>query len=125
MQEQVLFRLFLIMWLVGVPTSLGVIAVFAFNQEFFAVRREVRNGMYSPFAYLLASTAIQLPMMLILAAGAISISVSGRGGAGRAGRQVPWATKNGRDPTVDVGGSPERSPAPHPQLSLRRGRRRR
>lgn len=78
-QEQVLFRLFLIMWLVGVPTSLGVIAVFAFNQEFFAVRREVRNGMYSPFAYLLASTAIQLPMMLILAAGAISISAYGIG----------------------------------------------
>ena len=61
-QEQVLFRMFLIMWHVGVPSSLGVITVFAYNQEFNAVKREVKNGMYSPLSYLLTNTIIQIPM---------------------------------------------------------------
>jgi hypothetical protein len=37
-QDQVISRLFLFMWHVGVPTSLGVVAVFAYNVEFNSVK---------------------------------------------------------------------------------------
>jgi ABC-type multidrug transport system ATPase subunit len=45
-QEQVLNRLWLTMWLVGVPSSLGVIGVYAFNEEFKTLRKGVKNGMF-------------------------------------------------------------------------------
>ena len=44
------------MWLVGVPAALGVVSTFALNGEVQAVRREVRDGMYHPVAYVLAHT---------------------------------------------------------------------
>eukprot|EP00293_Proteomonas_sulcata_P015920 CAMPEP_0184298722 /NCGR_PEP_ID=MMETSP1049-20130417/9474_1 /TAXON_ID=77928 /ORGANISM="Proteomonas sulcata, Strain CCMP704" /LENGTH=616 /DNA_ID=CAMNT_0026608939 /DNA_START=77 /DNA_END=1927 /DNA_ORIENTATION=+ len=74
-QEQALYRLWLILWTVGVPTNLGVIAVFVFNQEFIALKREIRDGMFSPFAYLFSNFVLQLPLMLIMGIAAIGISV--------------------------------------------------
>ena len=66
-QEQVLNRLWFQMWLVGVPSSLGVIAVYAFNEEFKALTKEVKNGMFSIWAFLLTSFSLQVPIMLLLA----------------------------------------------------------
>lgn len=40
-QEQATPKLFLLMWHVGVPTNLAIIGVYAFNSEFFAIKREV------------------------------------------------------------------------------------
>lgn len=61
------------MWLVGVPAALGVVSTFALNGEVQAVRREVRDGMYHPVAYVLAHTSLQLPMMVFLAISAIGV----------------------------------------------------
>jgi hypothetical protein len=73
-QEKLIFRLFLIMWHVGVPTALGVVAVFAYNTEFNSVRKEVKNGLYRPMSYILANTVIQLPFMVILSMCTMTVS---------------------------------------------------
>eukprot|EP00961_Rhodomonas_salina_P263591 3562368-Rhodomonas_salina.1 len=76
-QDQVLYRMFLCMWCIGVPSSLGVVAVYAFNAEFFAIKREVKDGMYSPIAYLTANTILQIPLMFILSVSAIGVGSYG------------------------------------------------
>eukprot|EP00039_Didymoeca_costata_P007507 m.100634 g.100634 ORF g.100634 m.100634 type:complete len:545 (+) comp13715_c1_seq2:2-1636(+) len=72
-QDQVLNKVWLIIWFVGVPTNMGVIAVWAYNSEFKAIRREVKNGMVSPLAYLGANTLIQLPVMFAFGLFALGI----------------------------------------------------
>ena len=72
-QEQVFARMWLVMWFLGVPTSLGVVATYVANEEFFAIKREVKNGMVHPVAYLLANSLIQIPFMIILSLFAMSI----------------------------------------------------
>ncbi len=64
---QVLNRLWLLMWLCGVPTSMGVVAVFSYNDEFSTVLKEVKNGMYRMSSFLLASFVLQVPAMFVLA----------------------------------------------------------
>lgn len=72
-QEQVLNRLWFSMWMVSVPSSLGVIGVYAFNEEYKGVKKEVKNGMYDISAFLLSCFILQIPVMLILATFAIGI----------------------------------------------------
>jgi len=72
-QEQLVSRMFLIMWFIGVPAMLGVVSTFALNGEVQAVRREVRDGMYHPVAYVLAHTTLQMPMMILFAISAIGV----------------------------------------------------
>ena len=55
---------------------IGVIAVYAYNVESFSIRREIKNGMIHPAAYLISNLVIQLPLLLI--ASIFAISVSGR-----------------------------------------------
>ena len=38
---------------------MGAVAVFALNHEFLAVRREIKNGSYSPWAYLISNFLFQ------------------------------------------------------------------
>lgn len=66
-QEQVLNRLWLCMWLCGVPTSFGVVAVYAFAEEFKTINKEVKNGMYRLSTYLGAAFVLQIPAMVLLA----------------------------------------------------------
>lgn len=72
-QDQVLNRLWLSMWFAGVPTSMGVIAVYAYAEEFTMVKKEVKNGMYALSSYLIASFLLQMPAMFVLAIFAIGI----------------------------------------------------
>lgn len=72
-QEQVFNHLWMLTWFMGVPTSLGVVGVFAFNDEFKSIQKEVKNGMYSSWAYLLSSLVLQLPMLFILAIFAVGV----------------------------------------------------
>merc|ERR1719231_1760429 len=65
-QEKILNRLWLSMWLTGVPTSFGVVAVFAFADEFKSICKEVKNGMYRLSGYLLSAFLIQIPAMFLL-----------------------------------------------------------
>mmetsp|Transcript_48887 Transcript_48887/g.122168 ORF Transcript_48887/g.122168 Transcript_48887/m.122168 type:complete len:708 (+) Transcript_48887:404-2527(+) len=73
-QDQVTPRMFLCMWFLGVPTSMGVIAVFALNQEFYEIKRELKNGFYHPLSYLVSNTVIQLPYMFLLALASFGVS---------------------------------------------------
>jgi hypothetical protein len=73
-QDQVLNRMFVAMWYAGVPANLGVIAVFALNFEFHAIKDEVKDGMYSPGAYVIAHTLLQIPLMFVMAVFALGVS---------------------------------------------------
>mmetsp|Transcript_19713 Transcript_19713/g.49424 ORF Transcript_19713/g.49424 Transcript_19713/m.49424 type:complete len:298 (+) Transcript_19713:1-894(+) len=76
-QDQVLARVWLCLWHLGVPTNLAVVAVYAYNEEYFAIRREVKNGMLSPVAYMVANFGIQVPLMIIMSVFALSVSAYG------------------------------------------------
>ena len=76
-QNQALQRMWYLIWIVGVPSNMGVIATYAYNVEFQAIKREARNGMVNPLAYLAANFVLQLPMMLLLAMCAISVGAYG------------------------------------------------
>ena len=53
-------RMFLAEWFMAVPSCMGACAVFALNHEFLAVRREIKNGAYSPWAYLIGNAVFQV-----------------------------------------------------------------
>lgn len=78
-QEQATNKLMLSMWFVGVPACMGVVAVFSMNQEFAAVKREVKDGAYSVMSYGLASTLVQIPIMFVLGVFALAVSAYGIG----------------------------------------------
>jgi len=63
---QAQFRLFFLWWVLCVPISLDLITVFLLNLELKTVKTEVKNGMYSPIAYVLSNTIVQLPFMFAL-----------------------------------------------------------
>ena len=73
-QSQLMNRLFFLMWLMGVPTSMGVVAVYVFNEEFKTIEKEVRNGMYRLSTYLLSAFIIQIPACFFLAVCATGLS---------------------------------------------------
>merc|ERR1719231_150495 len=76
-QDEVLYRFFLVVWHVGVPTNLGLIVTYSYNEEYFAIWKEVMNGMVKPAAYIISKTIIELPMMIVLAFFCISVSLYG------------------------------------------------
>ena len=72
-QQQALYRMFLIMWFGSCPTTMAMVAVYALNAEAKAIKREVKEGMYSPVAYVAVHTLIQLAAMLIMTLFALGI----------------------------------------------------
>ena len=66
-QDQLLNRLWLTMWLLGVTTSLGVVMIYLANTDYQIVKREVKDGMYHPLTYVIANSMLQLPMLSLLA----------------------------------------------------------
>jgi len=72
-QDEAAYKLYLCMWFGAVPTAMGVAAVFVLNQELQAIRREVKEGMYSALAYIVAHTALQFIMMFVLAIFALGV----------------------------------------------------
>jgi ABC-type multidrug transport system ATPase subunit len=76
-QEQVTNRMFLTAWMISVPTSMGIIAVYCYNQEFGSVRREVKDGMYSVFSYLVVNALLQVPFMVFLSLFALGAGAYG------------------------------------------------
>ena len=57
--------MFLAEWLISVPACMGACAVFALNHEFLAVRREIKNGAYSSWAYLISNAIFQVGGFLL------------------------------------------------------------
>ena len=76
-QDQALQRMWFIIWIVGVPSNMGVVAVYAYNNEFNAIKREVKNGMMSPIPYLFANTILLIPVMFLLGVAALSVAAYG------------------------------------------------
>lgn len=76
-QEQVINRLWYTVWIIGMPCNMGVVAVYAYNQEFFAIKKESKNGMVMPAAYNISVSLLQLPVMFML--GVCGITVGGYG----------------------------------------------
>ena len=71
--EQSLSRVFLFMWIMAVPSMMGVIMVYVCNNETKSINKEVKNGLLPPSAYILSKTLIELPIMIILAISILSI----------------------------------------------------
>mmetsp|Transcript_14704 Transcript_14704/g.32159 ORF Transcript_14704/g.32159 Transcript_14704/m.32159 type:complete len:649 (-) Transcript_14704:1948-3894(-) len=76
-QDQILPRMFFNMFILGVPSCLCVVAVYAYNIEFNAIKREVKNGMVSPVSYLLTNTLLTIPVVFIFALFGIAIGAYG------------------------------------------------
>ena len=76
-QDQVFARMWLVLWFLGVPSSLGVVATYVYNEEFYAIKREVKNGLLSPYSYLLSNLVIQIPLMVVLALFALAVPAYG------------------------------------------------
>eukprot|EP00928_Gymnodinium_smaydae_P012432 TRINITY_DN14508_c0_g3_i1.p1 TRINITY_DN14508_c0_g3~~TRINITY_DN14508_c0_g3_i1.p1 ORF type:complete len:666 (-),score=125.47 TRINITY_DN14508_c0_g3_i1:59-2008(-) len=66
-QDYVHPRMFLLGWFVSVPTMLSIICVFAANEEFNMVRKEIKNGLVKTGSFLTASSIVTLPYMVLLA----------------------------------------------------------
>eukprot|EP01033_Poteriospumella_lacustris_P013703 gene13704-biopygen6226 len=76
-QDNALTHLWLCIWCISVPTNAGVIAVYVFNNEFFTIKKEVKNGMVQPLPYLIANAVLQIPVMFLFGIAAISVSQYG------------------------------------------------
>lgn len=72
-QTQALNKMWINIWHVGVASNLGVVAVYALNDEFKTIVREAKNGMIGPLTYALAKTILVLPIMFIFAIFALGI----------------------------------------------------
>ena len=52
---------------------MGVVAVYANNEEFKSVKKEIKNGMVSPYSYVLAKTILEIPIMFAFALCALGV----------------------------------------------------
>ena len=57
----------------GVPSNMGVVAVYALNEEFKSILRESKNGMISPYSYVLSKTILVFPIFFIFGLFALGI----------------------------------------------------
>jgi len=89
-QDQVVNKMFINVWFIGVPANVGVIAVYAYNAEYKAIRREIRNGLVSPTAYVVANSVLQIPVMFLFAIFSLCVPAYGIGNfnAERMGWQI-------------------------------------
>lgn len=72
-QDQALNKMWIQVWFAAVPCNMGVVAVYALNDEFKTVTRETKNGMVAPLTYVLAKSLLVIPIMVIFAIFALLI----------------------------------------------------
>jgi ABC-2 type transporter len=72
-QDQASNKMWINIWHVGVASNMGVVAVYALNEEFKSIVREAKNGMTGPMTYVLAKTILVLPIMFCFAIFALGI----------------------------------------------------
>jgi ABC-2 type transporter len=72
-QDQAINKMWINIWHVGVASNMGVVAVYALNEEFKSIVREAKNGMTGPMTYVLAKTILVLPVMFVFAIFALGI----------------------------------------------------
>lgn len=66
-QDQAFNKVWISIWIIAVPSNMGVVAVYALNDEFKSILRETKNGMVSPISYILAKTILVIPIMFVFA----------------------------------------------------------
>jgi hypothetical protein len=72
-QDQVLNKQWVNIWFVGVASNMGVVAVYALNDEFKSILRESKNGMVTGFSYVLAKFCLVLPIFFLMAIFALGV----------------------------------------------------
>ena len=60
-------RCFFLWWTNNIPPALGMLPLVAQYYEAIVIKREIADGSYKISTYILATTAIQFPMMFVLA----------------------------------------------------------
>jgi len=73
-QDQTTNKLWVNIWFVAVSTNLGVVAVYALNDEFKSILRESKNGMVRPFGYVIAKSIMVIPIMFVFSLFALGIN---------------------------------------------------
>jgi len=71
-QDQVLARLWLLLWLSACPTSMACVQVFVHSKDIINLSRNVRNGIQHPIPFVVARL-LQLPMMIIFSVCTLTI----------------------------------------------------
>lgn len=66
-QEQVISRTFFLMFCMGIPMQFILVSNFIYHFQYLSLAKEVKNGMYHPFASAIASFIVQTPMCFVLA----------------------------------------------------------
>jgi ABC-type multidrug transport system ATPase subunit len=66
-QDQAINKMWVSIWFVGVPSNMGVVAVYALNDEFKSILRETKNGMVTGISYVLAKFILVLPLFFVFA----------------------------------------------------------
>lgn len=72
-QDQAVNKMWISLWLLAVPSNMGVVAVYALNDEFKSVLRETKNGMVSGLSYIVAKFLLVLPIFFVFAIFALGI----------------------------------------------------
>jgi len=72
-QKQVVTRMWLMLWLIGVPCCMACVVIFGHVQDTINMTRNVRNGLMRPSAYLIARL-LQLPMMFLFSVCSVTLS---------------------------------------------------
>jgi ABC-type multidrug transport system ATPase subunit len=65
-QGQVLNRLQLLNWVLGAPAFMSVVVICLVSSDFLIYKKEVKNGMYTPLAYVLSYTIVGIPAAVVL-----------------------------------------------------------
>ena len=65
-QKQVPFRLFYLWWVLALPACLGIVTVIGTNRDTKSVVSEIRAGMYRAFSYVLSTSLVQIPFLILL-----------------------------------------------------------
>jgi len=68
-QKQVPFRLFYLWWVLALPACLGIVTVIGTNRDTTSVVYEIRAGMYRAFSYVLSTSLVQIPFLILLGIG--------------------------------------------------------
>lgn len=67
--------------MIGVPSQMGVVAVYSLNDEFKALKNETKNGMLNGMSYVVAKGLLTLPIMFIFALFSLGVAFFGIMGA--------------------------------------------
>jgi len=78
-QKQVPFRLFYMWWVIALSNCLSITTVIGTNRDIRSVVYEIRAGMYPSASYVLSTSLVQIPMLVILSF-AISVCAFAIGG---------------------------------------------